>query len=71
MPLNSMLEVEVFDVWGINVMSSFPPSKGNLYILVTVDYVSKWVEVIATSKNDAKPMVKFVHKEILTRFGAP
>ena len=52
-------------------MGMFPPSKGNLYILVAVDYVSKWVEAIATPKNDVKTMVKFVHKNILTCFGAP
>ena len=41
MPLNSMLEVELFDVWGIDFMGPFPPSCGNQYILVAVDYVSK------------------------------
>ena len=41
MPLCNMLEVELFDVWGIDFMGLFPPSKGNLYILVLVDYVSK------------------------------
>ena len=54
MPLHCMLEVEIFDVWGIDFMGSFPPSKGNLYILVMVDYVSKWVEAIATPKNDCE-----------------
>ena len=44
MPLTNILEVEVFDVWGIDFMGPFPPSFGNLYILVVVDYVSKWVE---------------------------
>ena len=41
MPLNNILEVELFDVWGIDFMGPFPPSFGNLYILVAVDYVSK------------------------------
>ena len=41
MPLNSMLEVEIFDGWGIDSIRPFHPSKGNLYILVTIDYVSK------------------------------
>jgi len=44
MPLNFILEVEIFDVWGIDFMGPFPSSRGNKYILVTVDYVSKWVE---------------------------
>ncbi|PIN10583.1 hypothetical protein CDL12_16826 [Handroanthus impetiginosus] len=41
MPLNMILEVELFDVWGIDFMGPFVPSFGNLYILVAVDYVSK------------------------------
>ena len=52
-------------------MSPFLTSLGNLYILLTVDYVSKWVEAIATSKNNAKTVLKFVHKNIIIRFGAP
>ena len=52
-------------------MGPFPPSFGKLYILLSVDYVSKKVEVIATDKNDAKIVVQFVHRNILTRFGAP
>ena len=39
-------------------------SVGNKYILVAVDYVSKWVEAMATSRNDAKTVVKFIKKNI-------
>lgn len=42
MPQNAMLEVELFDVWGIDFMGPFPPSFGKQYILVAVDYVSNW-----------------------------
>ncbi|XP_060202611.1 uncharacterized protein LOC132631028 [Lycium barbarum] len=41
MPLKGILEIELFDVWGIDFMGPFIPSKGNKYILVVVDYVSK------------------------------
>ncbi|RVW63902.1 Retrovirus-related Pol polyprotein from transposon 17.6 [Vitis vinifera] len=44
MPMNPILIVELFDVWGIDFMGPFPMSFGNSYILVGVDYVSKWVE---------------------------
>ncbi|XP_056697672.1 uncharacterized protein [Spinacia oleracea] len=54
MPRNGILEVEVFDVWGIDYMGPFPSSKGNPDILLTVDYVSKWVEAISSPTNDAK-----------------
>ena len=44
-------------------MGPFPPSTSNLYILVVVDYVSKWVEAIATPKNDVRMVVNFFEKE--------
>ena len=53
MPFQAILVVKIFDVEGIDFMGPFPPSFGNLYILLTMDYVSKWVEVVACSRNDA------------------
>lgn len=41
MPLNPILIIELFDVWGINLMGSSPNSFSNIYILVGVDYISK------------------------------
>ncbi|KAL6322456.1 hypothetical protein AAG906_008111 [Vitis piasezkii] len=46
MPMNPILIVHLFDVWGIDFIGPFPMSFGNSYILVGVDYVSKWVEAI-------------------------
>ncbi|KAL6340645.1 hypothetical protein AAG906_010553 [Vitis piasezkii] len=46
MPMNPILIVDLFYVWGIDFMGPFPMSFGNSYILVGVDYVSKWVEAI-------------------------
>ncbi|KAI3734462.1 hypothetical protein L6452_13931 [Arctium lappa] len=71
MPLNNILEVEIFDVWGIDFMGPFPMSFNNQYILVAVDYVSKWVEAIACPHNDAKTVINFLHKNIFSRFGTP
>ncbi|KAH9800697.1 hypothetical protein KPL71_000768 [Citrus sinensis] len=71
MPLTNILEVEVFCVWGIDFIGPFPPSFGNLYILVAVDYVSKWVEAVALPTNDAKAVVAFLQKNIFSRFGTP
>ena len=62
MPLNNILEVELFDVWGIDFMGPFPSSFNNLYILVAVDYVSKWVKAIAAPTNDSKVVVNIVAK---------
>ncbi|KAH9793304.1 Ribonuclease H [Citrus sinensis] len=71
MPLTNILEVEVFYVWGIDFMGPFPPSFRNLYILVAVDYVSKWVKAAALPTNDAKTVVAFLQKDIFSRFGTP
>nr|GFA69744.1 reverse transcriptase domain-containing protein [Tanacetum cinerariifolium] len=54
MPQNSIQICENFDVWGIDFMGSFPSSKGNKYILIAVDYLSKWVEAKALPTNDAR-----------------
>ena len=53
MPMKVFMEVELFDVWGIDFMGPFPNSGRNEYILVAVNYVSKWVEAIATPNNDS------------------
>ncbi|GJS17132.1 putative nucleotidyltransferase, ribonuclease H [Tanacetum coccineum] len=71
MPMNPILVVEIFDVWGIDFMGPFPTSHGNVYILVAVDYVSKWVEAEATKTNDHSVVLKFVKKNIFARHGIP
>ena len=70
-PMHPILEVEVFDLWGIDFMGPFPASYNNLYILLAVDYVSKWVEAIPTSTNDAKVVAHFLRSNIFSRFGTP
>ena len=42
-----------------------------MYILLVVDYVSKWVEATSCLKNDANTIVGFLQRNILSRFGAP
>jgi len=71
MPLQSIIEVEVFDCWGIDFVGPLPPSYGNEYILVFVNYVSKWVKAVAAPKNDDKTVVKLLKKNIFSRFGVP
>ena len=70
-PMHPILEVELFDLWGIDFMGPFPPSDNNLYILLAVDYVSKWVEAIPTRTNDAKVVAQFLRSHIFSRFGTP
>ncbi|KAK1592968.1 hypothetical protein Q3G72_033518 [Acer saccharum] len=71
MPQSGQMVVEIFNVWGIDFMGPFPPSDGYSYILVAVDYVSKWIEATATKTNDSKVVVKFVRGTIFSRFGTP
>ncbi|GJR04297.1 reverse transcriptase domain-containing protein [Tanacetum coccineum] len=60
MPQNVIQVCEIFDLWGIDFMGPFPSSRGNKYILVAVDYLSKWVEAKALPTNDARVVVKFL-----------
>ena len=71
MPLNNIQEVEVFDCWGIDFIGPLPSSFSNEYILLAVEYVSKWVEAIPTQKVYAKTVIKFLKKNIFCRFGTP
>ncbi|KAA0056726.1 Integrase, catalytic core [Cucumis melo var. makuwa] len=64
-----ILEIELFNVWGIDFMGPFPQSTGHIYILLVVDYVSKWVEAISYAKNDVITVNKFLKRNIFTRFG--
>lgn len=57
LPIKSILEVELFDVWGIYFMGPFLSLFGNKYVLVAVDYVSKLVEVVALPSNEMKSVV--------------
>ena len=71
MPMHGILVVQLFDVWGINFMGHFPSSFGNLYILLAVDYVSKWVEATICPKNDDNTVLGFLQRNILSRFETP
>nr|GEV28525.1 reverse transcriptase domain-containing protein [Tanacetum cinerariifolium] len=62
--------VRNFNIWGIDFMGPFPSSRGNKYILVAVDYLSKWVEAKALPTNDSRVVCKFL-KNLFARFGAP
>ncbi|GJT12613.1 reverse transcriptase domain-containing protein [Tanacetum coccineum] len=70
MPQNAIQVCEIFDVWGIDFMGPFPSSRGNKYILVAVDYLSKWVEAKALPTNDIRVVVKIL-KSLFAQFGTP
>ena len=67
-PLQILLEVDIFDNWGMDFMGPFPSSFSNLYILLALDYVSKWVEAIPTRTNNARVVAKLFCSHIFTWF---
>nr|GEV34110.1 reverse transcriptase domain-containing protein [Tanacetum cinerariifolium] len=70
MPQNFIQVCEIFDIWCIDFMGLLSSSRGNKYILVAVDYLSKWVEAKALPTNDARVVCKFL-KNLFARFGTP
>ncbi|GKD88100.1 reverse transcriptase domain-containing protein, partial [Tanacetum coccineum] len=70
MPQNAIQVCEIFDIWGIDFMGPFPSSRGNKYILMAVEYLSKWVEAKALPTNDARVVCRFL-KSLFARFGTP
>ncbi|XP_021775701.1 uncharacterized protein LOC110739550 [Chenopodium quinoa] len=71
MPHTPILFCEIFDVWGMDFMGPIPSSFGFQYILLAVDYVSKWVEAIAISTDDSKVVPEFLKSNIFARYGFP
>jgi hypothetical protein len=69
MSLTNNLQIELFDVWGIDYIGPFPKSKNYEYILVVVDYVSKWVEAMPCRDVDVRNSNKMFKKIIFLRFG--
>nr|GEU78712.1 reverse transcriptase domain-containing protein [Tanacetum cinerariifolium] len=67
-PQNSIQVCEIFDVWGNDFMGPFFSSRGKKYILVVVEYLSKWVEEKALPTNDARVVCKFL-RNLFARFG--
>nr|GEU83915.1 DNA-directed DNA polymerase [Tanacetum cinerariifolium] len=70
MPQKAIQVCKIFDIWGINFMGPFLSSRGNKYILMAVDYLSKWVEAKTLPTNDARDVVKIL-KSLFARFGTP
>jgi hypothetical protein len=68
MPLTNNLQIELYNVWGIDYMGPLPKSKNYEYILVVVDYVSKWVEAMPCRATDEKNSKKMFEEIIFPRF---
>ena len=71
-PLFPVISVGPFTKWGIDYVTYNPFSaEGHKYIIVVVDYFTKWAEEIPTYKADKETAVFFIFNQIITRFGIP
>ena len=71
MPLNYNLQIDIFDVWGIDFMGPFVNSHGFEHILVMVEYVSKRVEAMPCRKASKEESIHMIKSIILPRYGVP
>jgi hypothetical protein len=69
MPLNYNLQIDIFDVWGIDLMGPFTNSNGYEHILVMVDYVSKWVEAIPCRRASTEESISMIKNVIFPSYG--
>jgi transposase InsO family protein len=61
-----------FDLWGINILGHFPmATRQRRFILVAVEYFTKWVEAEALASITSQAVEKFIWKNIICRFGLP
>ena len=61
-----------FTKWGIDFMNYNPPSSGGHgYIIVTVNYFTKWVEAMPTFNNTGQTTAFFFINHVIAWFGVP
>ena len=69
-----ILQLEPFQKWGLDFVEPFKPvpaRTGNKYIIVAMDYCTKWVEAKALHDNKAASMANFVYEQLWCRYGCP
>ena len=61
-----------FDMWGVDLIGPLPTGPGQVnYVIVVLDYFTKWVEAKAAKNPTADDTWKFFHDQVLGRFGVP
>lgn len=72
MPLQTQISIEPFEKWALDFMVLISPmSKKKKYILVFINYVTKWLESKAFYVETEKEVVELLFEDIFTRFGVP
>ena len=74
MPLISLNPSLTFKIWAIDFIGPFPVRErrlGACYIIIAVEYVTKWADVEPVETCSSEVATKFTHENIITRFGCP
>jgi len=72
MPLQPQIAIELFEKWALEFVGPISPmSNKKKYILVCIDYITKWVEAKALYVATKKEVVEFLFEYIFTIFGVP
>ena len=71
--MNSIIKPWPFRGWGIDIIDQIhpPSSKGHKFIVVAMDYFTKWDEVIPLKTVTSQNMIDFVQEHIIYQFGVP
>nr|KYP38107.1 Gypsy retrotransposon integrase-like protein 1 [Cajanus cajan] len=68
--LHHMMSAWPFSQWGMDILGPFPPAKGQLkFLLVAIDYFTKWIEACPLAKITTENVRKFTWKNIICRIG--
>ena len=71
-PLHPVVAIGPFAKWGIDFTTCNPPSAaGHHYIIVAMDYFTKWAEEMPTYTNDMRTVALFLFNHVIARFGIP
>ena len=72
-PLHVLTAPWPFSMWGMDVIGPIEPkaSNGHRFILVAIDYFTKWVEAASYKSVTKQAVVKFIRKDIICRYGLP
>ncbi|WJZ95189.1 hypothetical protein VitviT2T_013978 [Vitis vinifera] len=71
--LHALTSPWLFSVWGIDIIGKISPksSDGHEYILVAIDYFTKWVEAASYARLTTTIMAKFIRSHIICRYRVP
>src|SRR6266508_2887197 len=69
---HTIVLMDIFERWGIDIVGPLPQTEdGYRYIVVAIDYFSRWPEARPLTHANARQVAKFIYEEIICRFGAP